>query len=238
MLNAKEKEERLAQIRTVDAELAQLKNWLSVSFFQRPVRYWFGRSILEERINEFSERRFILMDLFLFDTNSDYRKLVESNRSLIADDDVYFKVTSNTLSIMHTHSTRFRGKIMKNGYAYCYVDQGNFPLDPMGSYLFPKRLKGTIDHWGNIRLRVMEKGIDLTENLPVDYQGRITEEGEIFLELNEIESVVFGGGKLMIEKMMANIVAHDRHSLMLFQSNLGELTRLMNEFELTMRVLL
>lgn len=211
--------DELKAIGALNSEKTRLEMIQLLPWYKWPVRYWFGSSRIERRIKELESRCFRLADNYLLKNDAEYIALAKENLKIMESSDLYFKVTATTMAVMHSHSTSFKGNISENGYAYCYTHQGNFPLNPVAEYMFPKRLVGHVNHWGELQLKAVTSGFGLIHTLPKDYRGRITADGSVELNINKTESDFLSGGKLMIDKMMANIFGSDQHAKKQFALN-------------------
>lgn len=209
-------------------ELRGLERLKSQKWFQRPIRFWFSLETIDGRIQELQNQCFQLADKQLLNSDKEYSALAMENLQLIAEEQAYFKVTSTTMAVMHSHSTRFKGNVSENGYAYCYTDQGNFPLNPVAEYMFPSRIEGKVDHWGNLHLKAVSAGFGFIQTLPKDYRGTIRPDGSINLSVNETESDFLSGGRLMIDKMMANLFGNDESVKRKFALNRSKMREKVN----------
>lgn len=214
-------------------EAQGLEKLKSIKWFQRPVRYWFGAKGLDGRIRDLNQQCFRFADNYLLKNDPAYLSIANENLKLMASVGVYFKVTSTTMAVLHSHSTRFKGNLSENGYAYCYTDQGNFPLNPVAEYMFPKRIQGSVDHWGNLNLKAVSAGFGFIQTLPVDYKGVIHSNGTIELNINETESDFLSGGRLMIDKMMANVFGSNDSAKRQFAENRNKMRQKVNELILS-----
>lgn len=211
-------------------ELHELERLKSRKWFQRPIQFWFSMESINDRIKEVKSQCFRLVDKQLLSSDKEYSALAKENLRLIAAERAYFKVTATTMAVLHSHSTRFKGNVAENGYAYCYADQGNFPLNPVAEYMFPSRIEGKVDHWGNLHLKAVATGFGFIQTLPKDYKGVIGSDGSIKLSVNETESDFLSGGRLMIDKMMANLFGTDESLKRKFALNRGKMRDKVNQF--------
>ena len=200
--------------------------------FSRPIRYWLRTGALKSRIKKIERRKRESIDAHLEATDDKYKQLVESNKNLLANEKVYFKVTSTTPSLLSSFSTNFAGIVSSKGYAYCNTIKGNFFLNPFAEYLFPERIEGQIDHWGKFQLKTTKREFALFTTLPKDYNGTIGMDGRVRLNVNERETDILSGGRLMIDRLMANLFANNQRGLKQFQQNIAEMNNRISEFEL------
>lgn len=225
----------MEQIRQINRDIEKLSKWLTGPLFSRHFQYWFRKAALEARIEKLKKEKLKLIDLYLQERNADYKALVESNMSLVSGEDIHFKVTSITPSLLSSHSMRFAGYVSNKGYAYCNTQKGNFFLNPFADYLFPQKIEGMIDHWGKFKLVTTARGLGLFKTLPKNYVGQISDKGQIELIISETETDILSGGRLMIDRLMANLFSGNSQGLRLFQQNISEMNERISAFEMEFR---
>lgn len=223
----------MRQIGALTKELKDLEALLGVVWYRRPFRYWFGSSGINAQLDIGRKRCFQLMDVHLQQTNREYLKLVKANLELFSSESAHFKVTTNTAGLISSYATHFSGKLLDNGYAYCHSVEGKNPLMPMAQFTFPSQLKGSIDHWGTIRLMAVSFDMALVDTLPKAYDGCIDANGHIELWVTDTETDILTGGHLMIDKLMANILGTHGGKASQFVDNKVKLRSIMKGLELS-----
>ncbi|MCF8461966.1 MAG: hypothetical protein K9G46_14695 [Flavobacteriales bacterium] len=226
-----EQHQRVFQLRALHQELKKLEAMLSVAWYSRPFKYWFGSSGIEAQLEKGRKKRFQLIEIHLQQTNDAYLKLVKANLQLLSSDKAYFKVTTNTYGFISSYATRFSGNLLDNGYAYCRSVEGNNPLLPMADFSFPSRLTGIINHWGAIQLSATSTDLAFIKTLPTAYEGRIGVNGRIDIRVKATETDILAGGKKMIDKLMANIFGADGQKAAQFADNKAKMRSIIHDFE-------
>ncbi len=226
-----EQHQRVFQLRALHQELKKLEALLSVAWYRRPFKYWFGSSGIEAQLEKGRKKRFRLIEIHLQQTNDAYLQLVRANLQLLSSDKAHFKVTTNTYGFISSYATRFSGNLLDNGYAYCQSVEGNNPLLPMADFSFPSRLTGRIDHWGAIQLSATATDLAFIKTLPKAYEGRIGSNGQIDLRVKETETDMLAGGHMMIDKLMANIFGADGQKAAQFTANKAKMRLMIHDFE-------
>ena len=226
-----EQEQRLLRIKELHKELKELEGLSGIAWSKRPFKYWFGRSRIERHLKEGKARRLQLIETYLESSDKTYRDLVNANLQLLSSDKAFFKVTTNVMGIISSYATEFAGSIHDNGYAYCQSVSGNNPLDLLADLAFPSRLSGRVDYWGNINLAASSTDMAFFKTLPTSFEGTIDSDGQIILKLKSSEMDILSGGRLMIDKLMANIIGMDKRKTAQFVSNKAELRSMIKRFE-------
>jgi hypothetical protein len=207
------------RILLVHNELKRIENILALPPIKRGLFNWLRTKGLEEKAKSLSLQRFNLVASYLADNDSAYMLLVRANYELLHQDRVHFKVYSTTVGIYSSYATNFQGKVQPNGHAYCYTTEGNNPLNPIANMLYPSKLKGHVDYFGNIRLTTASTGAALFATVPEAFEGAIDAHGAIELKVTARDTDIIGGGSVMINKLIANIFGSNDANRNAFANN-------------------
>jgi hypothetical protein len=222
------------RILLVHNELNRIEHILGLPPIKRGLFNWLRTKELEEKAKTLHLQRFNLVASYLADNDESYKRLVIENYRLLQQNHVHFKVYSTTLDLYSSYATKFSGKIHANGHAYCYTTEGNNPLNPIGNMLYPSRLEGHIDYFGNIRLNTASTEISMIATLPSAFEGTIDSNGRVVLRVVSRDTDILSGGMAMMNKLIANIFGTNDANRNAFASNCQMLHQAIEAFIVTL----
>jgi len=209
----------IERIRLIHDELVRVEDTLAKPRFQRGILNWFRTSGLKERLAELRQTRFNLAVAYLMAHDEAFATIAKENLLLLRGDRVHFKVQAIGYNLLHSYATRFEGKILNNGHAYCHTVKGNNPIDPFANMRYPAKLQGKVDCFGNIRLFTADTGMAFYKSLPEAFEGTIDSSGNIQLHVKSLETDILANGQTMIDKLIANLLGGEKNRLRTFVSN-------------------
>jgi hypothetical protein len=186
---------------------------------------------LSKKQKKLQDKQFNLTSTYLEKNDTVFHELIQRNYELLSQENIRFKIADFQRALsFSSYTTNFRGNIHKNGYLYCHVTKGNFPLpfSPMG---YPSKMKGKIDCWGGIHLSTISSGFALFKTLPTIMEGPVDTSGVVRLQTVSTEYDILNGGDLMVTKLIANVFEKKPQHRKLFFENKNFLMQLTKEFQ-------
>jgi hypothetical protein len=100
--------------------------------------------------------------------------------------------------------------------------------------LYPSRLEGHIDYFGNIRLNTASTEVSMIATLPTAFEGTIDSNGRVVLRVVSRDTDILSGGMAMMNKLIANIFGTNDANRNAFASNCQMLQQAIEAFIVTL----
>ena len=153
------------------------------------------------------ERRTQIIREYLEENDQHFQRLITRQYELLKKD---FKLkSSQSRNVMFgSHSTRFKGKIHDNGYAYLNVSGHNFiTFNPFYGMRYPRAFKGRVDYLGKISLVADTFNYRLIRTLPEEFECKINDEGHLIAKTLRTSAELSQG---IITKMIGCMISDNK----------------------------
>ena len=179
---------------------------------------------LNNKIEAIQSVRKKLIDEYLSIENSEYTELVQRNYSLLKIDELRYNVSHIRTTFFGNYSKSFEGKIFPNGHSYCDSYRTGLALFPFDGFLHPSKIKGKVNHWGDVDLQTVESDYGI-RNMPKNFVGKVGDHGNIVLEVRDLK---FAQRQWVIGTMIGNHFGYDETKNISFQNNIIRMQELID----------
>ena len=187
------------------------------------------RNNIQKKINLLKSEQDLLIKSFLENTNEEYKEKTQLNLNLLANDNILFIVTKESMHPLSNYKTELIGEIHANGYLYYNVIK-TFSLLNLYPFEYPSHYKGVINNLGESNIKIHKTNFKLNgTRMPQKFKGGIDLNGKI--EFNTIESYFDFQAKSYVSKIIADPFSGDEIKREKFISNRADLIKMTNEIK-------
>lgn len=185
---------------------------------------------LERKCTRLEAVQFNAVDKFLAISNPAYQKIIEENYALLTTSNIEFIVYQHDYLLYGTYTSKVEGQIHSNGCSYSHATGSNFEIIPFDSLKYTAEMKGTVDYWGNLKLKTTKTKMAIFKTLPKKFKGKIDAQGLIHIKNIENEWDIVSGGKFAMGKLIANHFDYDEIKKQTFFDNKLQLKDMISEY--------
>jgi hypothetical protein len=187
------------------------------------------RNNIQKKINSLKYEQDLLIKSFLENTNEEYKEKTQLNLNLLANDNILFIVTKESMHPLSNYKTEMLGEIHANGYLY-YNAIKTFSLFNLYPFEYPYHFNGVINYLGETNIKVKKTNFKLNgTRMPQKFRGGIDLNGKI--EFKTIESYFDFKANSYVSKIIADPFSGDENKREKFISNRADLIKIINEFK-------
>ena len=154
---------------------------------------------------------------------SNNKEVCKTNLNLLSNEKLIVKVYKTTTALLDAYANRFVGKLSNNGYVYIECKKAKTSLTY--NKFYPTKMRGKIDCYGNVELITKDKKAAFFGGyIPIEYSGKIDENGFISLSITKKEWEPTGNEfiyKMIFDPFKGNVSNRNK-----FLSNIRLLKRL------------
>jgi len=166
----------------------------------------------------------------LSDKDQGLTQIVAENQSLLSNQKIQFKVTSEGGS-PYTYMTKaFKGRIHRNGFLYFEAAATAWETVEMMGRFYPKAYAGTIDVFGRSSINVSQTGMAWgAGRVPAEFEGEINKNGA--LNMVTVDSWVELDGHVHVNRVIGDPFKGSQSKRELFLRNRSEAFQILREWK-------
>lgn len=193
---------------------------------------WFYRGLLVQVLkNKMESLNSVQLDLtgkYLMLTNPEFKRLADENYTCF-NDQVTFKVYSESASAMGNYTAKMEGSVHRNGCLYLETTEADSKFQIFEKYAYPKVMSGEIDYLGEVSLHTSEVDYEyeMIQSYATEYIAKINQRQQIVLV--SVDNFQKLDGYKIIGKMVGQVIDEDE-KIELFFSNKEKLMAIRDQF--------
>lgn len=166
----------------------------------------------------------------LCNENLDFKKLVDANRELLANDNIVFKVTSEGSSPWTYMTKNFEGRIHSNGYLYLNAKSNAIEFLEVLSHFYPSKYMGSMNPLGWAEASAASTDFQIIGGrVPEKFLGEIGLDGK--LTFKTVESWFEIDGHIHVNRIIADPFKGDNFKRQQFLKNRSEIRGIITDWK-------